>query len=123
MRIRSLALCIVAVSALPYLWYITSYNVILWRGKTGILGVAIRSDGDQPGIIVRGVLRGGPAERAGINPGDVITAVDGVQTPDGTALTDVLDRHHPGDTVSLTYLKVGNASQNVPVTLADGPPN
>ena len=92
-------------------------------GPTGILGVAIRSGGDQPGIIVRGVLRGGPAERAGINTGDVITAVDGVQTPDGTALTDVLDRHHPGDTVSLTYLKGGNDSQSVPVTLADGPPN
>ena len=31
---------LVAASALFYLWYITSYNVIIWRGRTGILAVA-----------------------------------------------------------------------------------
>ncbi len=31
---------LVAASALFYLWYITSYNVIIWRGHTGILAVA-----------------------------------------------------------------------------------
>ncbi|MBA2521884.1 MAG: lipopolysaccharide biosynthesis protein [Solirubrobacterales bacterium] len=31
---------LVAVSGLPYLWYITSYNIVVWRGRTGILGLA-----------------------------------------------------------------------------------
>lgn len=31
---------LVASSGLLYLWYITSYNVIVWRGRTGILAVA-----------------------------------------------------------------------------------
>lgn len=31
---------LVAASGLPYLWYATSYNVIVWRGRTGILGIA-----------------------------------------------------------------------------------
>ena len=31
---------LVAASALPYLWYITSFNVIIWRGRTGILAWA-----------------------------------------------------------------------------------
>ncbi len=92
-------------------------------GPTGILGVAIRSDNDESGVLVRGLLRGGPVERAGLAPGDVITAIDGVPTLDATALTDVLDGHRPGDTVSLTYLKGGGAAQTVPVTLAAGPPN
>ena len=31
---------LVAASALFYLWYITSYNVIIWRGVTGILALS-----------------------------------------------------------------------------------
>lgn len=31
---------LVAVSGIPYLWYITSYNVILWLGRTGVLAFA-----------------------------------------------------------------------------------
>lgn len=31
---------LIAASGLPYLWYATSYNVIVWRGRTGILGLA-----------------------------------------------------------------------------------
>jgi S1-C subfamily serine protease len=92
-------------------------------GPTGILGVAIRSENDQSGVPVRGILRGGPVEKAGLTPGDVITAIDGLPTRDATALTDVLDGHHPGDTVTLTYLKGGGIAQSVPVTLAEGPPN
>lgn len=92
-------------------------------GPTGILGVAIANHGDQSGVLIRGILRGGPVEAAGPTPGDVITAIDGVTTRDATALTDVLDGHRPGDTVTLTYLDGGRTAQSAPVTLAAGPPN
>lgn len=91
-------------------------------GPTGILGVAATSGG-QGGVPVAGVLGGSPAEAAGLGSGDVITAVDGAQIADATALTDVIDRHHPNDTVSVTYLDGQRVSRTVPVTLADGPPN
>jgi serine protease Do len=33
--------------------------------------------GDQPGVLVRSVVKGGPAARAGVRPGDLITQVNG----------------------------------------------
>lgn len=91
-------------------------------GPTGILGVAV-TNGGPAGVPVTGVLGGSPAEAAGLGSGDTITAVDGTRLADATALTDLVDRHHPGDTVSVTYVDGQRVSHTVPVTLADGPPN
>jgi serine protease Do len=92
-------------------------------GPTGILGLAVAASARVPGVPVRGVLRDGPADRAGISGGELITAIDTTPTPDATALTDVLDGHRPGDTVTVTYLDSAGAPRSVPVTLIAGPPN
>src|SRR5690349_13572573 len=42
------------------------------RGMVGIV-----FDGEKQGLRVKGVTPGGPAEKAGVKNGDVITAVDG----------------------------------------------
>lgn len=92
-------------------------------GPTAILGVGVSNDGGSGGVPVQGVLRGSPAEAAGLAGGDVITAIDGTRVPDGTVLTDVLDRHRPDDVVMVTYLDRERITRTVPVTLAAGPPN
>jgi S1-C subfamily serine protease len=92
-------------------------------GPTGILGVAIRSGRNGAGVPVEGVLRGSAADQAGLRGGDVITAIDDTTITDGTVLTDVLDGHHPGDIVTLTYVDRAGNPRNVPVTLSAGPPN
>ncbi|MDP9168781.1 MAG: S1C family serine protease, partial [Actinomycetota bacterium] len=93
-------------------------------GPTGILGIGVTSAGRRTaGAPVDGVVRGLPAEQAGIAPGDVITAIDATPIGDATALTDVLDGHHPGDTVTVTYRDRGGNPRSVPVTLAPGPPD
>ena len=92
-------------------------------GPTGMLGIAVVSARDRAGVPVQGVLRGGPADQAGITGGDLITAIDGSPTADGTALTDILDGHHPGDVVMLSFLDRQGNTQTAPVTLAAGPPN
>jgi serine protease Do len=92
-------------------------------GPTGMLGIAVVSARDRAGVPVQGVLRGGPADQAGITGGDLITAIDGLSTADGTALTDILDGHHPGDVVMLSFLDRQGNTQTAPVTLAAGPPN
>lgn len=92
-------------------------------GPTGVLGVGIGNEHASVGVPVLAVLRGGPAEAAGVRIGDVITAVDASPITDGTSLTDVLDTHHAGDTVTLTYLDRARQSQSAPVTLVAGPPN
>jgi S1-C subfamily serine protease len=84
-------------------------------GPTAFLGVGVN---DAPGgAVVRQVIPGGPASGAGISPGDVITAINGQPVNSATALTNILDQHHPGDGVD-----VGLGGRNTNVTLAGGPP-
>jgi S1-C subfamily serine protease len=84
-------------------------------GPTAFLGVGVN---DAPGgAVVRQVIPGGPAAGAGINPDDVISSINGQPVNSATALTNILDQHHPGDGID-----VGLRGRNTNVTLADGPP-
>jgi serine protease DegQ len=73
------------------------------------------------GVAVLDVVDGGPASKAGLRPGDVITVVGGKQVASVEDFLAVLRPHKPGDTVTVTFLR-GDASQSTDVTLADRPP-
>ncbi|ROR29661.1 S1C family serine protease [Inmirania thermothiophila] len=87
------------------------------RVVRGWLGVEIQeltpalaeSLGAEPGrgVLVAGVLRGGPADRGGIEPGDVLLAIDGapLATPDD--LLERIARRRPGETVRVEILRQG----------------
>jgi putative serine protease PepD len=76
-----------------------------------------RTAGAPQGLFVTAVTPGGPAAQAGIQPGDVITEVDG-QAASSVAVLEVATlRKSAGDTVSITYERDG-ASTTVTVTLA-----
>ncbi|MCH7753186.1 MAG: PDZ domain-containing protein, partial [Planctomycetes bacterium] len=47
------------------------------------------------------VIADSAAEKAGLQPGDLITELDGEKVDDFTALTDRIATHEPGDTVTL----------------------
>jgi putative serine protease PepD len=64
------------------------------------------------------VMQGSPADKAGIQPGDIITKVDGTTINQNTSITSVLDKHQVGDTVSVTLVR-GSKTMNVNVTLGD----
>lgn len=74
--------------------------------RQGMLGIAARHDAD--GLHVSAVTPGSPAERAGLQVGDVITAVDGKSarsTDDAAGLPDF----EAGKPVRLTVLRDGKA--------------
>jgi serine protease DegQ len=73
------------------------------------------------GVVVLDVVGGGPADKAGIRPGDVITALDGKQLATVEDFLAALRPHRPGDVVTCSYLR-GNSSREAKVTLADRPP-
>lgn len=54
------------------------------------------------GALVNSVVPGGPAERAGVRAGDVITAVNGTAIQDPNALRNTIARTAPGTEVTLT---------------------
>ena len=77
------------------------------------------SQGGQ-GVGVVTVTSGGPADQAGLRPGDVIKSVGQADTPDTTALSQALAGARPGDKVTLTISR-GGQDQTVQVTLGELP--
>jgi serine protease Do len=74
-------------------------------GPPVLLGVGVRTGPrDEPGVLIHEVLRGGPAERAGLVNGDILTVLDGTPLDSATTLTYVLDRHYPGDVLDVTWI-------------------
>jgi membrane-associated protease RseP (regulator of RpoE activity) len=81
------------------------------------LGVSTQSLNDEllaknkvpgkKGVYVNEVVEGTPAEKAGLEEGDVITDVDGKLVLGPAALTEMIRDHEPGDKVELTYYRNG----------------
>jgi serine protease DegS len=59
------------------------------------------------GVLVAGVYSGGPAQKAGLQPGDVIVSIDGVIARDGRAAMNQVARVHPGENVTIEALRNG----------------
>ncbi|OHV06799.1 S1C family serine protease [Mycobacterium talmoniae] len=89
-------------------------------GDTAFLGVGV-VDHNGAGARVERVLANTPAADAGIRMEDVITAVDNAPVTSATALTNLLDQHHPGDTIALTWRGPMAGVHTEKVTLAPGP--
>jgi len=59
------------------------------------------------GVLLSGVLEGGPAARGGVKPGDVLTAVNGDKTKDVKQLLNQIAQIGPGNEATLTILRKG----------------
>jgi S1-C subfamily serine protease len=71
---------------------------------------------------VDSTLSGSPSAKAGLVQGDVITGLDGKTVGSANDLTNLLQSHHPGDSVQLTWTDSSGQSQSASVTLTTGPP-
>jgi serine protease Do len=73
----------------------------------GVNGIAVY-DGSISGIWVSSVKSGSPADRAGVQGGDIITAIEGfVLATDGTMADycDILRSHNPDDVLAIEVLR------------------
>jgi putative serine protease PepD len=90
------------------------------------LGVTVRTivdpqSGRRTAVAVVDVQNGGGAAKAGIQPGDLILAVNGTATPDQTALSSVLANLKPGDAAKVDLQKPDGSKKTVQVTLGELP--
>ena len=73
--------------------------------------------GTTAGVLIAGVQRGSPAERAGIKPGDIVVAVDGKQVRDPDAMRNLIVALVPG---KQTTLKLKRAQKDLELSVQVG---
>ena len=60
------------------------------------------------GVYITEVSAGSASEKAGLQSGDIITAVDGVEVSTAEELNAQKNTHSAGDTITVTYVRNGN---------------
>jgi S1-C subfamily serine protease len=90
-------------------------------GGTAFLGIQVQSDPYGSGVVIAGVVSGGPADSAGLTAGDEITSVDGHSVSAPTDVSSLILTEKPGTTVTVTYTDQSGTSQTASVTLGSGP--
>jgi C-terminal processing protease CtpA/Prc len=94
--------------------------------KGGFLGVEGHNISDQMleyfqvknGVLVEKVLKDTPAEKAGLQAGDVITFIEGRKIEDYNDLIRTLNYFNPNEKVEIQFVRKGS-EKNVDVTLAE----
>jgi serine protease DegQ len=75
----------------------------------------------KSGAIVAGVLQGGPADKAGVKPGDILLSVNGEDITDTTRLLNVIAQIKPG-TDAKVHLVRKNKEMDLNVMIGKRPP-
>ncbi len=117
--------------ALPSNTAIGVYNQIISNGKVtrGSIGVSFtETQGSNPivlkelgatnGIVLQRVEAGSPAEKAGLQSGDVITSVNGKPVHSGNDLVNPIASTPIGNSVRVTYLR-DKKEHETSITVAD----
>jgi Do/DeqQ family serine protease len=76
--------------------------------------------GTGEGAIINGVLNGGPADKAGVKPGDVLVAIDGKPVVDPQSVLNLVTGIAPGSAARLKMKRKGEDLE-VPVTVGRRP--
>ena len=63
------------------------------------------------GTIIAGVLKGGPADKAGVKPGDILLSVSDKPVTDTISMLNLVAQLTPGDKVKVTVLRKSRETQ------------
>lgn len=85
------------------------------------MGVQLADLQQGGGALVAQVVSDGPAAKAGIRPGDLITTAAGKPVTDSSALSDILASMQPGQSLDLGIQTQAGATKTVHVTLGSYP--
>jgi putative serine protease PepD len=100
----------------------TIADKLIATGKVEHAYLGVSLNPASGGVKLATVRSGAPAAKAGLQPGDLITAFGGKKLTSVDALRFAVDAKKPGDTVTVTFLRNGK-SRTVSVTLVTRPAN
>ena len=80
--------------------------------------LGVTTDESAEGVVITGVGKDTPAEKAGLKKGDVVSAVDGKRTDTYRDFIRELNKHKPGDKVKLKIQR-GKDTKEIDVTLGE----
>ena len=86
--------------------------------REGLSGAVNRVYGFKNGVLVQEVQPGGPADKAGLKAGDIITTIDGRSIKDGEDLVNEIASRKPGSTIRLGFIRDGKPSDTT-VSIGD----
>lgn len=113
-QVQIIASRLIADGRVVYPFFGITYQTINWQ---------IAGQANLPvdnGVYITEVSLGGPAEAAGLVPGDIVTAINDVEIDQQNAFAEVLFFHEPGDTVTVVLVR-GDQSLTVQLTLSERP--
>jgi S1-C subfamily serine protease len=109
-------------------------------GATGFLGLEIQPSSEGPGggyggsgapgngnqgttsgVAIAGSLSGSQAANVGLTEGDAVTAIGGQPVSTAEDIAKALVPHHPGNSISISWLDLYGQSHTATVVLASGP--
>jgi serine protease Do len=88
------------------------------RFNQGLSGAVNRVYGFKSGVLVQQVVHGGPADKAGLKGGDIITTIDGRSIKDGDDLVNEITSRRPGSSIRVGYQRDGKPMDTT-VTIGD----
>lgn len=87
----------------------------------GFIGLALADIPDHYGALVQAVKPGGPADRSGVQPGDVIVAVNRTPVDGAATMSRIIGSMLPGQTADLSIVRgSGSAAQRRTVAVVLG---
>jgi hypothetical protein len=104
------SLLVIVAAAAPAAAAEQGYLGIMLQDLTPSISKALQM-GDRPGVIVNDVVDGSPAEKAGLQDGDVILELNGQAATSQAALTEAVRGLAPGDKANLVVLRDGRQTK------------
>lgn len=92
-------------------------------GSTAFLGIQVSTTSPgASGVVVAGVVPSSPADGAGVQPGSVLTLLNGKQVTSYDGITTALLKLNAGSTITIQWTDVDGISHTASVKAAAGPP-
>src|SRR5579884_955212 len=90
------------------------------KAYLGLAGEMTPASANHVGVAVEALVPNGPAAKAGLRAGDVITKVDGQKIKGFETLAEAVENHKPGDKLKLTVAR-NDKERDIEVTLGTQP--